>query len=97
MSSILVVDVHLRDVLESLIKRNCSSPADFEWTKQLRFYWEDDQCVARQTHSAFHYGLEYLGNTPRLVITPLTERFVSYSFSRAFVSIFISIYLDDFC
>jgi len=92
MTSMLVVDVYLRDVLESLITGDCRSITDFSWTKQLRYsvkhtlnqiyslyisnryYWEDDDCMVRQASATFGYGYEYLGNTPRLVVTPLTEK-----------------------
>lgn len=50
----------------------------FEWLAQLRFYWDHelDDCIIRQTNTLFNYGYEYLGNSGRLVITPLTDRYV---------------------
>lgn len=47
---------------------------NFEWQRQLRYYWDLDQdnCVAKMALSTYIYGYEYLGACPRLVITPLT-------------------------
>lgn len=48
--------------------------SNFEWQRQLRYYWDLDldNCVATMALSTYVYGYEYLGACPRLVITPLT-------------------------
>uniref|UniRef100_A0A7S1KLH4 Dynein-1, subspecies f n=1 Tax=Percolomonas cosmopolitus TaxID=63605 RepID=A0A7S1KLH4_9EUKA len=74
--ALLTIEVHSRDALDALYKSGCSNIDDFEWLKQLRFYWDEekDSCVVRQTSAEVDYDNEYLGNSSRLVITPLTER-----------------------
>ena len=75
MGALLTIDVHARDVTRTLLSKNTKSLVDFDWTKQLRYYWDvdEDDVYAKQTNSSFRYGYEYLGNGPRLVITPLTD------------------------
>jgi len=48
----------------------------FAWACQLRGYWDPALADARVRvcDASFDYGHEYLGNGPRLVITPLTDR-----------------------
>ena len=60
----------------------CIDVNAFDWLMQLRLYWEKekdiDDCIVRQTNTQFQYGYEYLGNSGRLVITPLTGSKLSF-------------------
>ncbi|KAL0228525.1 hypothetical protein RCL1_004668 [Eukaryota sp. TZLM3-RCL] len=74
--ALITIYVHSRDIVEEMVQEGVSSTDDFGWTKRLRYYWSEDvdNCEIRQTNTCFIYGYEYLGCTPRLVITPLTDR-----------------------
>ncbi|ESP04959.1 hypothetical protein LOTGIDRAFT_184938 [Lottia gigantea] len=74
--ALVTIEVHARDIIEKLIKTGCSDTTAFDWLSQLRTYWdkEIEDCVIKQTNTQFSYGYEYLGNSGRLVITPLTDR-----------------------
>eukprot|EP00079_Xenopus_tropicalis_P035681 XP_017949452.1 PREDICTED: dynein heavy chain 14, axonemal [Xenopus tropicalis] len=76
LEALLTLYVHCRDVLAELIKKRVSKSDDFEWTRQLRYQWNENNktCYAVQGNATFHYGYEYLGCSSRLVITPLTDR-----------------------
>ena len=43
---------------------------------KFRYYWMDKTVKLKMIHTSLNYGFEYLGNTNRLVITPLTDRSV---------------------
>jgi dynein heavy chain, axonemal len=74
--ALLILEVHSRDILAGLIENNVNNFNEFEWTKYLRYEWDEQnsQCLVKQSDSIFNYGYEYLGCSPRLVITPLTDR-----------------------
>ncbi|XP_072155544.1 dynein beta chain, ciliary isoform X1 [Bemisia tabaci] len=74
--TICTVDVHSRDVVARLIQQKIETASAFQWQSQLRHRWDDKEkdCFANICDAQFRYSHEYLGNTPRLVITPLTDR-----------------------
>jgi len=73
-NALIVIDVHAKDVVEKLHSARIDDIGAFEWISQLRYYWEDDDCYVKCIQTSFPYGYEYLGNTLRLVITPLTDK-----------------------
>ena len=74
LNALIVVDVHAKDLVESLWREQINNHKAFEWISQVRYYWEDNNCFVRCVQTNFPYGYEYLGNTLRLVITPLTDK-----------------------
>ncbi|XP_037811861.1 dynein beta chain, ciliary, partial [Lucilia sericata] len=86
--TLCTIDVHSRDVVGKIIQARVDSSLAFQWQSQLRHRWDDDtlvggtsgelerdaDCFANICDAEFRYAYEYLGNTSRLVITPLTDR-----------------------
>lgn len=76
--TLITVDVHNRDVIARLIEDKILEASSFGWQSQMRFEWKqpnpDKDCVVRVADAFFGFSYEYVGNTGRLVITPLTDR-----------------------
>uniref|UniRef100_A0A8C9VXT2 Dynein axonemal heavy chain 12 n=1 Tax=Scleropages formosus TaxID=113540 RepID=A0A8C9VXT2_SCLFO len=74
LGALVTIDVHAKDVVSEMIEKVVSDNTDFQWLAQLRYYWDQDNVRVRIINCDVKYAYEYLGNSPRLVITPLTDR-----------------------
>ncbi|XP_065937642.1 dynein axonemal heavy chain 3 isoform X7 [Magallana gigas] len=74
LEALIVIDVHARDVVAHLNEVQTRSVNDFSWISQLRYYFIQDLVQVKMITTTVAYAYEYLGNTGRLVITPLTDR-----------------------
>ena len=79
--ALAVVDVHARDVQQKMADAGVANVNDFDWMAQMRYYWiqgdyleNTGDLAVTMVSSRRWYGNEYLGNSFRLVITPLTDK-----------------------
>ena len=57
-----------------MVAEGVSSELDFEWSAQMRMYFEKESVFIKMMQATVEYGYEYLGNSSRRVVTPLTDR-----------------------
>lgn len=65
--SLIVIDVHAKDIVADLFEHRVASLDDFEWLAQLRYYWSDGEVQVRIINAVVRFAYEYLGNSDRLV------------------------------
>lgn len=67
-TALITIDVHARDIVSDLVQQKVDTTSNFEWQRQLRYYWdmELDNCIATMALSTYNYGYEYLGACPRI-------------------------------
>lgn len=88
LSALITLEVHNVDIVTELINQRCNSLTDFDWLSQLRYYVGSEKSVSvEMVMTKLDYGFEYLGNTPRLVITPLTDRCYRTLMSALFLNL----------
>jgi dynein heavy chain len=88
LSALITLEVHNVDIVAELITQRCNSLTDFDWLSQLRYYVGAEKNVTvEMVMTKIDYGFEYLGNTPRLVITPLTDRCYRTLMSALFLNL----------
>ena len=75
-NTLLIVDVHAKDIIDRFVRDSILDAREFDWESQLRFVWdkEEDTCQIKQCTGSFNYYYEFYGLAGRLVITPLTDR-----------------------
>uniref|UniRef100_H2ZME2 AAA+ ATPase domain-containing protein n=1 Tax=Ciona savignyi TaxID=51511 RepID=H2ZME2_CIOSA len=78
LGALTVLDVHgnyiLVTPLANWLKPELTTSVDFQWLSQLRYYCDGQDFAVQMINTDYNYGYEYLGNSGRLVITPLTDR-----------------------
>lgn len=79
--TIITIDVHARDVIKKFVDNKIVEQGHFAWASQLKFGMEKrnpkdeiKSCMSTICDWKTWYNYEYIGNTGRLVITPLTDR-----------------------
>lgn len=72
----ITMDAHSRDILKELVDVGVTQADEFQWQRQLKGMYDSskEDFEFRIADAILAYGYEYLGNGPRLVITPLTDR-----------------------
>ncbi|CAK8985449.1 unnamed protein product [Durusdinium trenchii] len=77
-NTLIILDVHARDIVDRFVRDSILNKEEFAWESQLRFYWDRkmDDVAIRQCTGQLKYCYEYQGLNGRLVITPLTDRCV---------------------
>lgn len=75
--SIMVIDQQCYTITRELLAARVNSSHSFEWTKHLRFYWDEKKhtCYLKQANNSLPYGYEFLGLIPRGHVALGSERY----------------------
>lgn len=62
LNSLIVLDVHTKDVTQQLLNKQQIKIGDFDWQSQMRHYQNGTDIALSMMDSTRQYGFEYLGN-----------------------------------
>lgn len=72
---LITIDVHNRDIVQSMVDERVDAVDAFSWQSQLRYYWDEVKGnEIRIADAEFFNEYEYIGLCGCLVITKLTDR-----------------------
>lgn len=77
LSSYINLLSYQREIVKELMDKEIYSVTDFEWQKVMRVYWNANDSICKVECGALSMvqGNEYLGNSYRMLCTPLTTRY----------------------
>jgi dynein heavy chain len=60
-NTLIILDVHARDIVGEFVRDSILEDKAFDWEKQLRFYWDKDldNITIKQCTGRFDYCYEY--------------------------------------
>lgn len=78
--ALIVQELHNVAVVKRLVQESVVKTSEFSWISQMRYNWRVDELdkveyvFVSMITTDIQYGLEYLGNMSRIILTPATDR-----------------------
>ncbi|KAI8928647.1 hypothetical protein BC831DRAFT_548196 [Entophlyctis helioformis] len=74
--SMIAIELYYRDWGQSLHQKRVHETNSFEWLRGIRYYFseEDGQLYVRQYFQQTQYGFEYMGASPRISWSSMSEK-----------------------
>lgn len=56
-NTLIIIDVHARDIIATFVRDSIMDAREFAWESQLRFYWERDEVICALIQTEKHRKL----------------------------------------
>ena len=73
LQALIMTGIHHRQTIERLIEGDISNADDYEWLRNMRYYWDTEQNVCTVKTgllSQIEYGFEYVGDDLSIIMLP---------------------------